>query len=215
MAPGVFLPTTTLVSTTPLASAVTVPATTLPTLTRTLSPGFHPGPEVTSTVVPVGPEVGESTRVAFSRMGLGLTTCESAPVNVRVGRPNVVSNTTFPDAEPHAFVAIVPRTALPILTLTFSLAPNPVTETGMLSCGCASSGAWTTAIAWKTIESEADGAETDTTPPAFGSGGDVTGMLTDPFQPASCDTGAPFGNCTVTFSWGRNPTPANVYTCPE
>ena len=54
-APSVFRTTTMFVSTEPFAFAVTV-ATRFPaTSIRTVSLGAHPGPEVTSTVVPLGP----------------------------------------------------------------------------------------------------------------------------------------------------------------
>src|SRR5262249_1301599 len=96
-----FRETVTSVSTTPFASAVTVPTSVPPTFTSTFSPGFQPGPDVTWTTVPVGPEPGSRSAHCFSTTFWLRTRPDFAPTNERECRRNVVASRREPSADPN------------------------------------------------------------------------------------------------------------------
>ena len=93
--PAGFAGTVNVVFTVPFAGTVTLFTTLVPKMTRAVEPATQPGPEVTETTVPTGPEVGTRVTGGATATHVSVSACASSatPANTR-NWPFPASHTT-------------------------------------------------------------------------------------------------------------------------
>ena len=147
---------------------------------------------------------------------LALTeTFDDAPVALIVWRPHVVISVDVAVSDPMESVVKLWPDPPSMENVTVSEGENPISVTGM-DPGAADFPTVNTDFTANPVVTEPDvGPVAVMTPLGYGSGGELSVRVNEPFASAVTALGAPAGNDAVTDSLARKPSPVTVVLCPD